>query len=69
MEVQAAMREHLARLLKSSPAVIYSFKAHDDSAPTFVSDNITSLFGYAPAEYLEDPSFWRERVHLTTWLA
>jgi PAS domain S-box-containing protein len=62
-EVQAATREHLARLLKPSPAVIYSFKAHDDFAPTFVSDNIAGLFGYAPAEYLEDPSFWRERVH------
>jgi len=50
-------------LLSSSPAVIYSFKATDDFAPTFVSDNINGLFGYAPAEYLENPSFWRDRVH------
>jgi adenylate cyclase len=62
-EVQAAAQERLARLLSASPAVIYSFKATGDYAPTFVSDNIVSVFGYAPAEYLKDPSFWRERVH------
>ena len=62
-EVQAAAQERLARLLSSSPAVIYSFKATGDFAPTFVSDNIKRVFGYAPAEYLEDPSFWRDRVH------
>jgi adenylate cyclase len=62
-EVQAAAQERLARLLGASPAVIYSFKATGDYAPTFVSDNIIGVFGYAPAEYLEDPSFWRERVH------
>jgi adenylate cyclase len=53
----------LARLLDASPAVIYSFKARDDFAPLFVSQNITRLFGYAAREYLEDPNFWRERVH------
>jgi hypothetical protein len=59
----AAADERLARLLRSSPAVIYSFKASGDFAPTFVSDNIGTVFGYTPAEYLEDPSFWRHRVH------
>ena len=43
--------------------MIYSFKATGDFAPTFVSDNINAVFGYAPGEYLEDPSFWRDRVH------
>jgi PAS domain S-box-containing protein len=62
-EAEAAAEERLARLLSSSPAVIYSFKATGDYAPTFVSENIKSVFGYAPAEYLEDPSFWRDRVH------
>ena len=51
------------RLLSASPAVIYSFKATGDFAPTFVSENIVDVFGYAPAEYLEDASFWRDRVH------
>jgi len=60
-EHYAASQERLAQLLSASPAVIYSFKATADFAPTFVSDNITSVFGYP--EYLADPSFWRDRVH------
>jgi hypothetical protein len=39
-EVKATAQQRLARLLSSSPAVIYSFKASGDFAPTFVSDNI-----------------------------
>ena len=62
-EVQSAAQERLARLLSASPAVIYSFKATGDYAPTFVSDNLIAVFGYAPAEYLENSSFWRDRVH------
>src|SRR5215469_7296809 len=60
---QAAAQERLAQLLSASPAVIYSFKASGDFAPTFISENIIDVFGYAPAEYLGDPSFWRDRVH------
>lgn len=62
-EAQAAAEQRVARLLSSSPAVIYSFKATGDFAPTFVSENIRAVFGYAPEEYLEHPSFWRDRVH------
>ena len=62
-DVEAAARERLARLLGSSPAVVYSFKASGDYAPTFVSDNITAVFGYRPADYLETPNFWRDCVH------
>ena len=55
--------QRIARLLSASPAVIYSFEASGDFAPTFVSDNITDLFGYQPSEYLESPDFWRDCVH------
>src|ERR1700751_1837815 len=55
----AGMEQHdagsqggLAQLVNASPAVIYSFKATADFAPTFVSDNISRVFGYTPAEYL-----------------
>src|SRR5512133_902632 len=50
----AAAQERLARLLSVSPSVIYSFKATGDFAPTFVSDNIIDVLGYAPTEYLKD---------------
>ena len=63
-ETAAPLREErLTQLLSVSPAVIYSFKASGDFAPTFVSTNIETLFGYAPCEYLGNPNFWRERVH------
>jgi PAS domain S-box-containing protein len=60
---RAAAQDRLARLLSSSPAVIYSFNARGDFEPTYVSENIRRVFGYDPAEYLENPDFWRERVH------
>jgi adenylate cyclase len=43
--------------------VIYSYKASGDFAPTFVSQNIKDWLGYEPEEYLENPDFWRSRVH------
>jgi PAS domain S-box-containing protein len=62
-EAEDAARDRLTQLLSASPAVIYSFKAGGDFAPTFVSTNIETLFGYAPEEYLDNSNFWRERVH------
>ena len=56
-------RQRLALLLESAPAVIYSFKAKDDYAPTFISENIKRLLGYCPDEYLKDSEFWRGHVH------
>jgi PAS domain S-box-containing protein len=63
VEEQASAQERLTQLLSASPAVIYSFKASGNYVPTFVSVNIETLFGYAPREYLDNPNFWRERVH------
>jgi adenylate cyclase len=62
-EVEATAATRLGRLLDASPAVIYSFEAKGDFAPTFVSENIKRLFGYGAGEYLDNPNFWRERVH------
>ena len=50
-------------LLETAPAVIYSFKASGDYAPTFVSENIKRLLGYCPKKYLKNADFWRKRVH------
>lgn len=58
-----AAQARLSHLLTSSPAVLYSFEAKGDYAPTFVSENIRRLFGYEPREYLESPDFWLGRVH------
>src|SRR3954451_19078947 len=58
-----AAQAGLSHLLTSTPAVLYSFEAEGHYAPTFVSENIARLFGYAPREYLESPAFWLDRVH------
>jgi adenylate cyclase len=62
-EQEQREHEHLSRLLSVSPAVIYSFLATGSFAPSFVSENLTRIFGYRPREYLENPDFWRSRVH------
>ena len=62
-EAAAAARERVEYLLSSSPAVIYSFLASGNYAPTFISQNVKSLLGYDREEYLESPDFWRSRVH------
>jgi PAS domain S-box-containing protein len=59
----SAARSQLTLLLGAAPSVIYSFEASGDFAPTFVSDNIHSLFGYGSDEYLKDADFWRGHVH------
>jgi PAS domain S-box-containing protein len=61
--VQAVVQERLAQLLSSSPAVIYSFDVRGTFWPIFVSDNIKRVFGYDPRDYLENPNFWRDRIH------
>ncbi|MEM9589845.1 MAG: response regulator [Pseudomonadota bacterium] len=62
-QAEQTARGRISTLLRHSPAVIYSFKAHGDFAPTFVSENIGSMLGYDVNEYMEDASFWREHVH------
>jgi PAS domain S-box-containing protein len=61
--VLAVAQERTIHLLNSSPAVLYSFEATGNNSPTFISDNVRTVFGYEPREYLEGPNFWLERVH------
>src|SRR5215471_4720901 len=58
-----ATRQRLEHLVARSPAVIYSFKATGDYAPTFISKNVKDLLGYETQEYLASPDFWQTRVH------
>ena len=62
-EAKKEARAQVERLLASSPAVIYSFKATGDFGPTFVSQNIKDLAGLRAARLLESPDFWRRCVH------
>jgi len=60
MEIASA---RLSLLVSAAPSVIYSFATSGDFAPTFVSDNISTLLGYQTDHYMKDASFWRSHVH------
>ena len=57
IDLEASMQERLTRLLDASPAVIYSFKAKDDFAPIFVSDNIETPVRLRPARISRQSEF------------
>jgi PAS domain S-box-containing protein len=58
-----ALMNDLQNLVAASPAVIYTTKATDDFACTFVSENLLSTMGYAPWEMRDDNKFWSKRLH------
>ncbi len=61
-----ALRISQARLrflLSYSPGVIYSCKLNANFDVTFVSQNVTNLYGYQPEDFLNDNQFWIQRVH------
>lgn len=62
-ELLLKTQERLQHLLKTSPVVIYSCKATASYPATFVSENVTSLFGYSAEDFLNDPNFWFDHVH------
>lgn len=55
-------KDRLSSLLSSNPAIIYSCHSQTYKA-TFVSENVESILGYKPEEFLNDVNFWWDRVH------
>ncbi|MEB3268546.1 MAG: PAS domain S-box protein, partial [Leptolyngbya sp.] len=55
--------ERLQFLLSASPAIIYTCEATGNYPCTFISDNVETILGYRPAEYLAEPDFWLQRIH------
>jgi len=60
-----AARERLEYAVKSNPAAIYTGKPlpdYSDWNSTFMSDRVTTLFGYKPEQFT-DFEFWKAHVH------
>ena len=55
-------RARLEHLLASSPAIIYSWKASSNVA-TFISNNVQSITGYQPHDFIDNQSFWSDHIH------
>ena len=53
----------LQYLVASSPAVIYTCKTSGDYGATFISENVVSLTGYKPKDFVENSSFWIDHIH------
>jgi PAS domain S-box-containing protein len=65
-DYESELKDALARmghLLAASPAVIYTTKTTGDFGCTFVSDNLRTIFGYAPEEMIADPKHWPDNLH------
>jgi two-component system, cell cycle sensor histidine kinase and response regulator CckA len=56
--------EHSRRLVERIPAVTYTdIPGPDGIVMGFVSPQITSLLGYAPQRFVDDPRFWVSLIH------
>ena len=55
--------KHLKLLLSAAPAVTYTCNPSGNYEATFVSEYVTEMLGYRPAEFLEDPKFWVNNIH------
>ncbi|NOX87667.1 MAG: PAS domain S-box protein [Calditrichaeota bacterium] len=59
----------LKRLLDSSSAVIYILKPNKSGKSNFrfipvsVTDNVKTVFGYEPEDFIGVPEFWLKRIH------
>jgi len=57
------VKNRLEHLLKHAPAVMYACHASGDYGATFISENVTALLGYQPEEFINESSFWMNRIH------
>jgi two-component system, sensor histidine kinase and response regulator len=58
-----SVTQRLQHLLAATPAVIFSCKLGENYDVTFLSDNIVSLIGYQPQEFLNGSLDWHSLVH------
>jgi PAS domain S-box-containing protein len=55
--------QRLRELVAHCPAVIYSARPSEDYGTTFVTENVETLFGYKPHQFIEDADFWSSHLH------
>jgi PAS domain S-box-containing protein len=57
------IKERMQFVLSANPAVIFTCKLDGDYGATFITENVQNIFGYTPAEFTSESSFWFDRVH------
>ncbi len=53
----------IARLVESSPGVIYSAKTDGSFGITFITDNVKDLLGHTTDLFIKDENFWSKNIH------
>jgi two-component system, sensor histidine kinase and response regulator len=53
----------LEALVNACPIVMFICKAGGDFPATFITEGVRTLWGYNPEDFLDQPSFWMDRVH------
>jgi PAS domain S-box-containing protein len=63
VEILSETQSRLQHLLSYSPVVLYSRKPAGDWPTTFVSENVRSILGWEPWEFISEPNFWNDHIH------
>ncbi|MBM0744443.1 PAS domain-containing protein [Phormidium sp. CLA17] len=58
-----ALQERMQFLLAASPSMVYSCEAGGNFACTYISENVSRMFGYTPSDFLGGSDFWAQRLH------
>lgn len=57
------MEESFDELVSCSPAIIYRSNVSETFGATFITENVSSVLGYAPEEFTAEPDFWADHIH------
>ncbi|MEQ8996292.1 MAG: PAS domain S-box protein [Coleofasciculus sp. B1-GNL1-01] len=56
-------QQHLQYLLTSSPAVIFSTQPESNYKLTYISENVATILGYTPEQFLNGSDLWLNHIH------
>lgn len=62
IEIQL-LNTRLQYLLAVTPAVLFTCEPTDILQTTFISENVRTVLGYEPQQFLNEPRFWIDNVH------
>jgi PAS domain S-box-containing protein len=63
LEARQTKLERLEALVRVSPIVMFTCKAGDDFACTFITEGVRTLWGYQPEDFMLQARFWADRIH------
>jgi PAS domain S-box-containing protein len=62
-EALRAAETRYRTLVEQIPAIVYTARIDDLSSTLYVSPQIEPILGYAPQEWMANPSLWYDRIH------